>query len=139
VEQQSRLIGDETYYVTQLDAISSLKIQTKLIKILGKSAISLLNGKNIQDKLQDVILSIAENFDDEVVNQFVLSLFDKNIFIKKNGHLSTVEFQTHFAGKPLDMWKVAGFILEVNFSLGELIGSTLPTTEKGDKEKKKES
>lgn len=130
MEQKKKSIGTTTYLVTQMDAISALKVQTKLIKILGTGALSLMDtSKNIQEKLKSLIPALMENFDDELVNNLILSLFDKGVFTEENGTPKVLDFATHFAGNPLGMWKVVAFIMEVNFNLGELKGSSLPTTE----------
>jgi len=129
VEQKKKIIGTTTYLVTQLDAVSSLKIQTKLIKILGASVLTLAGEEgSIKEKIGSVLPLMVENFDDEVVNDLVLSLFAKNVFTEIKGIPQVVDFATHFAGKAIEMWKVAGFILEANFSLGELLGSSSLTT-----------
>ena len=73
------------------------------------------------------------NFDDEVVNEIVLALFEKGVFYEEKGQPLVVDFATHFTGKIMEMWKVAAFILEVNFSMGELLESSLHTTEKASK------
>lgn len=131
MEQKSKSIGTNIYLVTQMDAISALKIQTKLIKILGEGIFSLLgSAENSKNKLVQIIPKLMENFDDELVTELVLSLFEKGIFTKEKDHSKVVDFATHFAGKPMEMWQVAAFILEVNFSMGECIESGLPTTEK---------
>jgi len=133
MEQKEKTIGTTTYLVTQLDAVAALKIQTKLIKIIGPGIFSLVgkNGKNTAEKVSEMIPALMENFDDEIINSLVLSLFERNVFIKKNGDPVVLDFATHFAGKPMEMWKVVGFILEANFNLGMPKKSDLPTTEKG--------
>jgi len=129
-EQKSKIIGTTEYLVTQMDAVSALKIQTKLIKILGPSVLSLLDDKteNTSSKISKMIPQLMENFDDELVNELVLSLFKSGVFVKENNVPKVVDFATHFAGKPTEMWQVMAFILEANFNLGELLGSDLPTT-----------
>lgn len=129
MEQKRKSIGTTIYLVTQMDAISALKVQTKLIKILGAGALSLLEqGKKAKDKLAALVPQLMENFDDELVNTLVLDLFEKGVFTEENGVPKVVEFATHFAGKPFEMWQVVAFILETNFSLGEQSRSDLPTT-----------
>lgn len=120
MEQKSRIIGTTEYLVTQMDAVSALKVQTKIIKLIGAGAADLLDeSKSIQDKLMEIIPKLMNNFDDNLVNNLVLSLFDKGVFIKVNDNPKKVEFSTHFAGKAKEMWQVVGFILEVNFAMGE--------------------
>lgn len=131
MEQKSKSIGTTTYLVTEMDAISALKVQTKLIKLLGKGALPLLDtDKPIKEKLAALIPKLVENFDDGLVNDLVLSLFEKGVFMQDGGVPKVVDFSTHFAGKPFEMWKVVGFIMEVNFNLGEFKKSDLPTIEK---------
>ena len=116
-----------------MDAVRALKVQTKLIKLLGPGALPLMDAsKPIKEKLKTLIPALMENFDDELVNDLVLSLFDNGILTQENGVPKVVDFSTHFAGKPFEMWKVVGFIMEVNFNMGELSGSDLPTTEKDE-------
>ncbi len=136
MKQKSRLIGDETYYATPLDAVAALKIQTKLIKIIGPSALALVGNKveSVKDLiplLPKMLPSLLSNFDDEKVNDLVLMLFERNIFTMKAGALIPIEFSTYFVGKLTDMWKVVAFILEVNFSTGEQNGSTSHITGEG--------
>jgi len=133
MEQKSKSIGTTTYLVTQMDAVRALKVQTKLIKLLGPGALPLMDtAQPIKEKLKALIPALMENFDDDLVNGLVLSLFDKGVFIQVGDVPKVVDFSTHFAGKPFEMWKVVAFILEVNFNLGELSGSDLPITEKDE-------
>lgn len=130
MEQKSKSIGTETYLVTQMDAIRALKIQTKLIKMLGSGALELMDtSKDTKEKIAGLVPKLMENFDDDLANELVLSLFEKGVFTKKGEHPKVVDFATHFAGKVFEMWKVVAFILEVNFNMGESIGSNSPTTD----------
>ena len=114
-----------------MDAMRALKVQTKLIKLLGKGAFPLMDtSKPIKEKLAVLIPKLMENFDDNLVNELVLSLFEKGVFIQDGEVPKVVDFSTHFTGKPFEMWKVVGFILEVNFNLGEFKKSDLPTIKK---------
>jgi len=144
MEQKSKSIGTTTYLVTQMDAVRALKVQTKLIKLLGPGALPLMDTSQPikeklkalipalmeKEKLKALIPALMENFDSDLVNDLVLSLFDKGIFIQVGDVPKVVDFSTHFAGKPFEMWKVVAFIMEVNFNMGELSGSDLPTIEK---------
>ena len=129
MEQKRKSIGTTIYLVTQMDAISALKVQTKLIKILGPGATALMDGTApIKDRVSELIPMLLENFDDNIVNELVLSLFDKGVFIEEAGIPKVVDFATHFIGQPFEMWKVVAFIMEANFTVGETSGSSLPTT-----------
>jgi len=130
MEQKSKVIDDITYSVTQMDAISALEVQTKLIKIIGPGILGLVGQKDISaKKIQEIIPSLINNFDDEIVNSLILKLFKKGVFYNDfQGTPHVIEFSTYFIGKMATMWKVAGFILEVNFNLGELLESISPIT-----------
>ena len=119
MKQESKDINGVTYKVTTMDAITALTVQAKLVKILGGSIGELIGGAN-KENVQKAIIKLTENFDDKNVMSLVLKLFEKNIFWVniKDGHPidTPVEFSSYFAGKTADMWLVAMFILQVNFS-----------------------
>ncbi|MCP3685808.1 MAG: hypothetical protein GY861_24430 [bacterium] len=137
-EQKTKTIGTTTYAVTQMDAVRGLKTQAKLVKILGTSILEVL-GKDFT-KLQDMsgmIEKLMNNFDDTEVVNFVLSLFENGVFIKEDGKADVVlDFSDHFAGKLTDMWKLAAFILEVNFNLGKFTQLASSTTKEVEEETK---
>ena len=134
LEQKKKVIGNTKYLVTQLDGLRALKTQTKLIKILGPGVASILTSggldmKRIKDSLFSEPPNILVRFDDELVNDFVVDLFAVGVFKEdKNGHPEKVDFEMEFGGRINDMWKVALFVLEVNFFAGKSIMSSLPTT-----------
>ena len=122
MEQKEKSIGTQPYLVTQMDAIRALKVQTKIIKLLGPGATSLVGAdkESIKSKIAELIPALMTNFDDNLVNDLVLMLFEKGVMIRdKEGNARTIDFSTHFAGKAMEMWQVVGFILEANFSMGE--------------------
>ena len=53
MEQKKKTIGTMTYLVTQMDTLSALKIQTKIIKLLGAGIFGLV-GKNAADKMETI-------------------------------------------------------------------------------------
>ena len=119
MEQKSKDINGTTYRVTTMDALSALSVQAKLIKILGGSFGELTGGAN-KDSIAKAISKLTDNIDDNNVVSLVTKLFEKGVFHVKvaEGHPVDIpiEFNTYFSGKTADMWLVALFILEVNFS-----------------------
>ncbi len=135
-EQKQKTIGTTIYAVTQMGAVRSLKVQAKLIKILGQSIFKLVGAGevDVQKTLELLIPPLMDNFDDKEVSDLVLSLFSEGVFLVEGEHKSVLDFDLHFAGKPFDMWKLAGFILEANFMSGKSEGSTSSShTTKKDK------
>lgn len=129
MEQKRKEIGNTTYLVTQMGGERALKTQTMLIGILGEGVFSVINkGKLSKEDIPPLLEKIMEKFDDEKVNNFVLSLFKSGVMLEKMGKddwgneipiKAPLDFNTHFSGKSMDIWKVAGFILEANFALGK--------------------
>jgi hypothetical protein len=125
MKKVKREIEGITYEVSELDALSALKIQAKLIKILGP-AIADLKGSKLtkevaKERMTAAILSLVERFDDEAVVDLMSSLFEEKVnYEHTDGNLVKATLSTHFTGKLSAMWKVALFILEVNF--GDLLG-----------------
>lgn len=138
LKQEKKVIGDTKYLVTQMDGIRALQAQTKLIKILGPAVASVVTGGSLDMKIMKEVLfkelpNILSRFDDDLVNKFVLSLFAHGVFKEgKGGHPEIVDFEVEFGGKINEMWKVALFILEVNFFAGKSIASVLPTSGVGE-------
>jgi hypothetical protein len=140
MEQKKKSIGTTVYLVTQMDAISALKIQTKLMKLLGPGTEGLKGIKvektsDLIKALPEILPAMMKDFNDELVNEIILALFDKGVFIEKavpgtDPIPEVIDFSTHFTGKLAEMWKVAAFIMEVNFSLGELFASISPIIKK---------
>lgn len=125
MNQESKEINGVTYKVTTMDALTALSVQAKLVKILGGSISELIGGAN-KESIPKAIAKLTENIDDRNVVSLITKLFEKGVFyvnVKDGVAIDTpVEFNTYFAGKTGDMWLVAMFILQTNFSdvLGKL-------------------
>jgi len=119
MKQESKTINGTVYKVTTMDALSALSVQAKLIKLLGASFGELSGGAD-KESIKNAIEKLTENFDDERVVSLVVKLFEKNVFYVQtvNGTAidTPIDFSSYFAGKTAEMWEVAMFIIEVNFS-----------------------
>ena len=126
IENKKKEIDGTIYKVAQMDAIRGLKAQTKLIKILGPAVGKAAISGGIEGDIKEKILShLMDNFDDNEVSDFILGLFDKGVFFTTDsGEDEMVIFKDHFTGEPAKIWKVAFFILSVNFGslMGKLTG-----------------
>lgn len=133
IEQKKKKINGVTYLVTQMDGIRALRTVTALIKILGPAVASILTGTSLDlDVIKSTFLQklpdILSNFDDKRINNFILYLFEHGVLKEgKNNFPEKVDFELDFGGKINDMWKVALFILEVNFFAGKPIKLFSPT------------
>lgn len=121
-EQKRKEINGITYLVTQMDGVRALKTQTKLISILGSNIFTILGGGLEGDAIMSKLAPILDGIDDKKVNEFILSLFDSGVMTETmvDGQPipKSVDFETHFTGRIVDMWQVVGFILEANFATG---------------------
>ena len=135
MEQKSKVIDGTTYLVSQMDALRTLKVQAKLLKIFGPAIGELKKSKltkeTIREKAMAAIFSLAERMDEELVVSTIVSLFETGVVYEHvhEGNTSPVKvvFNTHFTGKITEMWRVAFFVLEVNFSdiVGKFKSSSL--------------
>lgn len=121
MKQSEKTVNGITYIVKQMDAVNAIKLQTRLLKLLGSGFFNMLDGGGLtKEKLAEMLPIIMDRFDDELANKIILSLFDDNILIKgEDGALFGLDFKTHFIGRLNDMWAMVPFILQVNFNVGE--------------------
>lgn len=132
-EEREKVIDDTLYYVVQMDGVRALKTQTKLLKILGSSLLKAKTIKNITaEEILNLLTPVLDNLEDEELNKLIILLFETGIRKEVNGAKSKVTLDTEFIGNPFKMWQVIAFIIEVNFSLGELLKSTSPTTKEAE-------
>jgi Phage tail assembly chaperone protein, TAC len=125
MKQEKKVINGVTYKVTTMDAFSALSVQSKLVRLLGGSFSELTSGAD-KDSISKAITKLTESMDDTNVVSLVTKLFEKNIFYVEimNGQEvdKPIDFSSYFSGKTADMWLVAMFIIQTNFSdvLGKL-------------------
>jgi len=127
VKEEKKEIDGVTYVVKELDAISALKLQVRLAKLLGPSFKEAVAENSNNSIAGAMISSLVSNMQSDETLDLILSLFKKNVFYEHehegDTQLMKVSFETHFSGKLPTMWKVALFVLQVNFS--ELMGKFL--------------
>jgi hypothetical protein len=126
IEQKRKEINGTTYLVNQMGGTRALKVQTKLVGLLGRGILEVLEkgGANNPKEIITALLPVLDNFDDEKAFSFVEFMFSGGgLFIeKRDGDIKvpvSLDFEKDFIGKPFEMWKVLGFILEANFAAGK--------------------
>ena len=123
LKQKEKTINGVKYKVTTMDGFKALKVQMKLIKLLGSNIFSIIEKTKKEGFDISTLSPIMDNFDDKLAYEVFSMLFEKGIFIEKeteNGPVPIpVNVEEHFAGNIIAMWTLAAFILEVNFALGE--------------------
>lgn len=135
-EQKKKEIDGVTYLVTQMDAVKALRVQTKLIKLIGPGVSKIKSPTGTEFDVSSMLTMLEpllEKVNDAELFEFIMSLFENGVMLQgktKDGQLvpMPLNFEEHFVGKTMTMWKVVGFILEANFGLGKSLGLNLSTT-----------
>lgn len=118
IETKEKIINGSTYSVTQLPARRALRLQAKLVKLLGPAASAIFVASGDLDTADQAIpkavASLASQLDDKNFDQLVLELLQGQARI--NGKEITEHvLDMEFAGKLNELFLLLGFVLEVNF------------------------
>lgn len=125
IETKEKAIDGKRVTVTQLPARRALKLQTKLVKLLGSSVAALVSGSkgSMTMELDPTTLAVAmeklaDHLDEEQFAQLVREVLQSTRV--DNQELNDAVFDLLFAGNFLFMYKVIGFTLQVNY--GDFFG-----------------
>jgi hypothetical protein len=117
IEVKEKNIGEAKYMVTQMPAMRAVRMQARLLKLLGPSfaAIVASNDKDNPDSCLTMAVSLlVEKLDEKTFETLVLDLLQG---VRKDGaELTREKIDLDFAGKLNDLYLVMQFVLEVNFS-----------------------
>jgi hypothetical protein len=138
IQSKEKGIDGATYVVTQFPARRALALQTRLLKLLGPSLATALGGVH-EGRIDAAVLSISlqqlgEKLDESATVDLVMQLLSGT---RKDGkEITEGVFDLEFAGRMDTLYKVLGFVLEVNFGgffeksgIGDLLGRRAPATE----------
>lgn len=142
IETKELELNGSTYLVTEMTARKALRMQARLLKLLGPAASAIfLAAANDVDKADNAIpmaiTHLVDQLDDRTFESLVMDLMQG---VRKNGMELTPEIiDLEFAGDLNTLFLVLKFILEVNFSSffaqGGILSAVLPlnmtTSEKG--------
>lgn len=118
IETREKIINGSTYSVTQLPARRALKLQAKLIKLLGPavSTIFIASGDldTADQSIPKAVSALVTQLDDKTFDQLVLELLQGQV--RRDGKEITEHvLDLEFAGKLNELFLVISFVLEVNF------------------------
>lgn len=117
IETKEKLIGDSNYSVTQMTALHAIRMQARLLKLLGPSFAAMIaaGGKENPDSSLPLAISLlSEKLDEKTFEDLVLDLLK---CVRKDGaELTREKINLDFAGKLNEIFLVMQFVLEVNFS-----------------------
>jgi hypothetical protein len=103
---EEKVIGGDTFEVTQLGAISGSKVLVRVLKILGPAFASKDVGKMDVGKMFEALQ------EDDL--DYLVKAFGPMTLVKGKGQLSDI-FDLQFAGKYKDMFTWLFFCLQLNY------------------------
>jgi hypothetical protein len=118
IETLTKIIGNNEYMVTQLPARRALRLQAKLVKLLGPSAALMIanaskDPENADDCLPQAVTLIVNQLDEKTFDQLVIEMLQQT---RKNGmELNEKAVDSEFAGNLNELFLVLQYVLEVNF------------------------
>ncbi len=117
IETKEKTINGSKYSVTQFTAFKALRIQNKLIKLLGPSlgcVFSSYDPKDPDKGLPLALKMLAEQLDEDVFENLVIEILQTT---RKSGHeLKRDLINMEFSGKLNELFLVLQFVLEVNYA-----------------------
>lgn len=125
-KQEERTIGDTTYRVTQLTAKPARRLFARIVQLLGPGIGSMMEGQPLSMQAllgADMgvgIKEITKALDPEEQEHVIDVLCENKTIARRDGDkwpiMNKEAFDLHFTGRLVDMYKVIGFALEVNYS-----------------------
>jgi len=123
VDNKEKEIDEMKVSVTQFPARFGFKMQAKLLKIFGPVIGTVLSGNDVStsgldstvsmDKLADAVRILFDVIDEDKALALVLELLQST---RINGQeVNEATFDALFPGKYATMYKILGFVLEVNY------------------------
>ena len=130
-EETQKTIDGEEYTFYKMKATTSLRLLTRLFKIVGAPAGAAINGistddiKGVLDKeinIGDMVTSLCDRLDEYIVEQTNLDILSQTVH-KGSGRVKD-KFDDHFKGRIGHMFKVVTAALQAEYSdfFGEGIG-----------------
>ena len=119
IETKDKEINGSKYSVTQFPAMRALRIQARIIKLLGAPLSFLFiadsnNSKSADEQIPKVLMMLADQLDEKNFDSLVLDLLQS---VRKNGmELTKPIIDLEFAGKLNELYLVLQFVLEVNYA-----------------------
>lgn len=117
ISAKDKVIDGARYTVTQMTARQALRMQAKLIKLLGpcmSEALLACMGKNESDGFSRAIMALANSLDERSFDGLMFELLQG---VRKEGvELTEGNINLEFAGALNTMYKVIGFVLEANYA-----------------------
>lgn len=116
IETLDKVINGANYSVTQMPAMRAIRMQARLLKLVGPSfAAMIASSDHESDSSLPLALNLlVDKLDEKSFEQLVLDLMQG---VRMDGvELTKTKIDLEFAGQTNDLYVVMQFVLEVNFS-----------------------
>lgn len=117
IQTKDKTIGDSVYSVTQMPGLTALRMQSKLMRILGPSFAQMVSSagtKNLDAGFAPAVSLLVNQLDPDTFETLVKDLMKG---VRKNGQEITAGIlNLDFAGNLNELFQVLQFVLEVNYS-----------------------
>jgi hypothetical protein len=142
IQSMEKIVGDTTYIITQFPARKALNLKIRLAKIIAKGLgkdldLSTLEDAAVAGNMEaagnatiSALAGIIAELDEAAANSIINELISQ-VKIRTNAEILDVSaiFDSHFAGKMLDIYKLLYAVLEVNypdfFGAGSVLGRAI--------------
>jgi hypothetical protein len=120
VKSEERTIGEHTYRVTQLTALKSRELFSRLVRLLGPGVAAMVSaGQGIsRSQISQMLGEISQRVTDDELDHFCRVLGSSSQIVAA-GNAVTLDkevIDVHFAGQLFNLFKWLAFALEVNYS-----------------------
>ena len=117
IETKDKVIGESNYSVTQMPAMRAVKLQAKLLKLVGPSFAAMVasgDKENPDSCLPLAVGLLVDKLNADELEKLVLELCTG---VRKDGaELTKSKIDLDFAGNLNELYLVLQFVLEANFS-----------------------
>lgn len=117
IETKDKQIGDSVYSVTQMPGLTALRMQSKLLKLVGPSFTQMIASsvaKNLDAGLPSAVSLLVNQLDPDTFENLVKDLLRG---VRKDGREITKDIlNLEFAGNLNELFQVLQFVLEVNYA-----------------------
>lgn len=125
METRERSIGGHSYRVTQFPGRMGLRLQVRLVKLLGPAVGTLAADGNVMDAQIDggmigkAVGLLADRLEEDAVEKLVVELLSGTR--RDGGELGGAQIDLAFAGHYGELLQVLAFVIEVNY--GDFLGA----------------
>ena len=148
-QEKTKEIDGKVFAVTPFNALQAIKLQAKLLKLIGPSMGGLLDGKSVDDlqnqeiNIKGALSGLFDRLDENSLVDLIKFCFARTTLeyegkMLQLDNMSSPSFDLAFRGTFATVYKVLWFVIEVNYpdflAIAGDIGSKIKTATSGYQE-----